>query len=430
MTRSSIRLAAAAAGALALAAPAAAQAPLTARSLGLAGSYVAGARGVDALFFNPANLGLAGAPAWSVSIPQAAVRTGFVGTRLGQLPSMLHFNRWSQGEKDSFLAGIPAEGLNARVDLTVPLAAVQVRGLALGVSFTESYSQDLGRDVVDLLVNGYQAGRTDYAVGNTGGRNASWLDFSGAYGRRVGRVSVGVAAHYVAGRALARQRLFEPGFDLEAQDLSAELREVSAHGGRGWGVDVGVAAQATPRLAVSAAVSNALSGMKWSTELRTKTLALSRGDFSRSGAIEARTRFDRSEAALDPAAVPLSVYETAQGLYDGAWLPATLRVGADYAATRRTHLTAAYQGALDDGALSGGWRRQLSGGVEYTRGRLLSLRAGAGTDVGGAWMLSGGAGLGPLDLGVARSSEPRGSARSSGWTFALGLTARGRAAVP
>lgn len=427
MTTSTLFRAFAAAGALAaLAGPAAGQAPLTARSLGTAGSAVADARGVDALFFNPANLALAGSPAWSVSIPQAAVRTGFVGTSLGQVPSMLHFNRWSQEEKDAFIAGIPAEGLNARVDVTVPLASVQVRGLALGVSVTRSYSQNVGRDVADLLVNGYQDGRTDYAVGNTSGRNASWLDVSGAYGRRVGKVSVGVAAHWVAGRALAQSRLFEPTFDLEAQDLSVELREVSAHGGHGWGIDLGVAGEVSPRLTVSAAVSNALSGMKWSTDLRTKSLVLGRGDFSRTGAIEARDRFDASEAALDPAAVPLSVYETAQGLYDGAWLPATLRVGAAYLAAPRTHVTAAYQGALDDGALSGGWRRQLSAGVEQNVGRLLAVRAGAGTDVGGAWMLSGGAGLGPVQLGLARASEPSGSARSSGWTFALGFTARGR----
>jgi len=425
-TSTFIRAFAAAAALAALSRPAPAQAPLTARSLGTAGSAVAGARGVDALFFNPANLALAGNPAWSVCIPQAAVRTGFVGTSLGDVPSLLRFNRWSQAEKDAFIAGVPAEGLNARVDVTVPVASVQVRGLALGVSVTRSYSQNVGRDVADLLVNGYQQGRTDYAVGNTSGRNASWVDVSGAYGRRLGPVSVGVAAHYVAGRALAQSRLFEPTFDLEAEDLSVELREVSAHGGHGWGIDVGVAAQPNPRLTVSAAVSNALSGMKWSTDLRTKSLVLTRGDFSRTGAIEARDRFDASEAALDPAAVPLSVYETAQGLYDGAWLPATLRVGAAYLATPRTHLTAAFQGALDEGALSGGWRRQLSAGVEQGVGRVLSLRAGTGTDLGGAWMLSGGAGVGPLQLGVARTGEPAGSARSSGWTFALGFTARGR----
>ena len=46
----------------------------------------------------------------------------------------------------------------------VPLAAVQVGSFAFGVSHTRSYSQTIGRDVVDLVVNGYQAGRTDYAV--------------------------------------------------------------------------------------------------------------------------------------------------------------------------------------------------------------------------------------------------------------------------
>jgi hypothetical protein len=419
-----MRYAILAAGALALAAPAAAQAPLTARSLGTAGSTVAGARGVEALFFNPANLALAGNPAWSVSIPQAAVRTGFVGTRLGQIPSLFDYDDWSQGEKDAFLGRIPAEGMNASVSLAVPLAAVQVGPFAFGVSHTRSYSQTVGRDVVDLVVNGYQAGRTDYAVGNTGGRNASWYDVSGAYGRRVGRVSVGVAARYVAGRALAQHRLFEPSFDIEAEDLSVELREVASHGGTGWGIDLGIAAQATPRLAVSAAVSNALSGMKWSTDLRTKSLVMNRDDFSRTGVEEAHTRFDASEAEVDPEAVPLSVYETAQGLYDGAWLPATLRLGAAYAASERTQVTAAYQGALDDGSLSGGWRRQLSAGVEHSRGKLLALRAGAGTDVSGAWMLSGGVGVGPLQLGAARTSEPQGSARASGWTFALGLSTR------
>ncbi|HEX6746295.1 MAG TPA: DUF5723 family protein [Longimicrobium sp.] len=419
-----------AAAALAVAAPAAAQAPVTARSLGMAGSYVADARGVDALFFNPANLGLGGTPTWSVSIPQLAVGTRFVGTSLGELPSFMHFNRWSQGEKDAFLGGIPDEGANARVGVTLPIAAVQYRRVAVGVSYVARYEENVGRDVMDLLVNGYQAGRTDYAVGNTGGRNASWLDFSAGTGRRFGKVSVGVAGHYVIGRAMAQNRLFEPEFDVEAEDLSAELREVSVRGGYGWGVDVGVAAQPRERLTVSAAVSNALSGMKWSDDFRTKSITLTRSDFGKNAAEAALTRFDESETAVDPTAVPVTVYETAAGLYDRAWLPPTLRLGAAYALPgERTRVSASYQGALDEGALAGGWRRQLSAGVEHRLG-LVSVRAGAGTDAGGAWMAAGGASVGPVQLGVARTSEPAGSARASGWTLSFGLTARDLTVIP
>lgn len=420
----------AAAALAAAAAPAAAQAPLTPRSIGVAGSMVASARGEDALFFNPANLGLHDTPYWSVAIPQLVVGTGFVGTRLGQVPSLLHFDRWSAQEKSAFLAGIPAEGLNARVSIDVPLLAVQYKRVAVGVSYASWYDQNVGHDVMDLLVNGYQPGRTDYAVGNTSGRNASWLDFTAATGRKVGPLSFGVAGHYIVGRSLAQERLFEPKFDLETQDLSAELREVSAHGGHGWGVDLGVAAEPSRKLTLSAAVSNALSGMKWSSTLHTKSLVMTKADFSRNSVMDAWDRFNASETTVDPSSVPLTVYQTADGLYDGAWLPPTVRAGVAYSPAPRTHLTAAYQGALDDGALSGGWKKELSAGVEQTAARLWSFRAGAGTDASGAWMATGGIGIGPIQIGVARSAEPAGSARSSSWTFAFGLTSHNQAAMP
>jgi hypothetical protein len=428
------RIAAAALAALGLAAlapNARAQGVFTARSLGMAGSFVADARGVDALFFNPANLGLKDTPYWSISVPQIGVRTGFVGTRMGQVPGMRHFNQWSEEEKSSFLAGIPGQGMNARLNLSVPLIAIQSRRVAVGMAYTQWFEENIGRDVMDLLVNGYQPGRTDYAVGNTGGRNASWLDLSAAYGRQLGRVSVGVTGHYLIGRALAQHRLFEPQFDLEAEDLSAELREVISPGGHGWGVDVGVAMQPSERLTLSAGVANVLSRMTWSSQLRTKSLVLAKNDFKRNSALDAWDRFDLSEREVDPSAVPVTVYETAQGLYDRAWLPATARAGASYELpSHHTRLSASLQSALDQGALSGGWRRDLSAGVEHSRGRVLKLRAGAGTDVGGAWMLSGGVGVGPFQLGLARTSQPQGDARSTGWTFGFGMSARNAAVMP
>jgi len=429
-TISITRLLAASAAVALIAAPAAAQVTITARALGTAGSWVADARGADALFYNPANLGLHGNPYWTTAMPQFTLGTGFVGTHLGQVPSLFHFNQWPQGEKDDFVGAIPEQGMNASVALTVPLAAIQYRRVAVGVSYTARYNENVGRDVVDLLVNGYQEGRTDYAVGNTGGRNASWLDLSAGTGRRFGKVSVGVAGHYVIGRAMAQHRLFEPEFDVEAQDLNAELREVSVRGGHGWGVDLGIAAEPTRRLTVSAAVANAFSGMRWSDDFRTKSLVLSKADFHKNAALGALDRFNQSETAVDPASVPVTVYETARGLYDGAWLPATVRAGVAYTLpSEKTRLTASYQGALDQGALDAGWRRRLSGGVEHTRG-IVSLRAGAGTDASGAYMLSGGFSAGPLQLGLARTSEPRESARSSGWTLAFGLTARNLAVMP
>ena len=45
-----------------------AQVPLSPRSLGMGGAMIGAARGQEAVFLNPANLGLAGSPRWSVAL--------------------------------------------------------------------------------------------------------------------------------------------------------------------------------------------------------------------------------------------------------------------------------------------------------------------------------------------------------------------------
>src|SRR5690554_4975000 len=52
----------------AMALPAQAQVPLSSRAFSLGGALMAGARGHEAIFINPANLGLPGTPDWSVGL--------------------------------------------------------------------------------------------------------------------------------------------------------------------------------------------------------------------------------------------------------------------------------------------------------------------------------------------------------------------------
>lgn len=422
--RTMTRAAAAAGVLLATAGGAAAQAPLTPRALGMAGASVAVARGEEALFQNPANLALPGTPRWSVSVLQATVGAGIDGARFGDLADLMDVDALDQDRKDELLAGVPGSGLDGEMEIRVPIATVQVEQFALGAAWTGIARQNLGRDLVDLVLNGYQSGRTDYSVGGTGGNAISFLDLSAAYARRAGPVSVGVTAHYLAGGALSRSRLFEPEFDLEAEDLSAEYREVYADGGHGWAVDVGVAAQPAPGLTVSAAVANVAAGMRWSSELRTRHVVLRRADFEGDAIEAALTRLDESEEAVDPGAVPATVYETARGLYDEAYLPATLRAGAALElAGGRTRVAAAYQDVLTAGRMGGGWQRAASVGVEQ-RVPLATLRAGAATDLDGRAMLSGGVSLGPLHLGLARTSGGGPSGNAGGWTATFGLATR------
>ena len=401
-----------------------AQLAVTPRALGMGGAYAAMARGQEALFQNPANLGLSGTPRWSAAVAQVAAGAGARGTALGDLLDLGDAGALAQPRRDQILAGVPASGVDAQVDVRVPLAAVQVDRFAVGAAWAGSLRQNVGRDLVDLVLNGYQSGRTDYSVGGTGGTRFSFFDLSAAYARRAGPVSVGVAAHLLVGGTLARSRLFEPEFDLEAEDLSAEYREVHARGGRGWAVDVGVAAEPVPGLTVSAAVTSLAAGMKWPDELRTRHVVLRRATFQGDGVRDAFDALKASEEAVDPSAVPATVYETAAGLYDEAYLPATLRLGAAWApAGGRTRLAAGYQDALTSGGMGGGWARAASLGVEQ-RIPFVTLRAGAATDLDGGAMLSGGLSLGPVHLGLARTS---GTGSGGGWIASLGLATQGGA---
>ena len=167
---------------------ASAQPTLTARALGMGGAYVGVALGQEAIFLNPANMALPQNPHWSFSIPTFTAGATALGLSLGQVNSFRDFGDLDQGEKDDILSDIPGIGTELRTDVRVPLAALQIRRFALGVSYAFQGNHTLDRDIVDLLVNGYQPGRI-YGIFNTGGFAVSYMDFAAAYARRVGPVA-------------------------------------------------------------------------------------------------------------------------------------------------------------------------------------------------------------------------------------------------
>lgn len=419
--------------ALALAAaPLAAQAPLTPRSLGMAGAYTATARGNEALFFNPANLGLASNPRWSVAFPQVIATGTIVGPGVGDFWDMRDYNGLDQSRRDALLAAIPAEGGELGFQARAPLFSLQSGGFGLAVAFVSTGDHTVGRDLADLLLNGYEEERVDYRVGNTSGRIASYTDVAAGYGRTVGPLSVGVTAHYYRGSSVTRTRLFEPRYDLAANDLEVDYVGVTSPGGSGYGVDVGVAYQPSPTLTLSAAVANAFSRMTWSTDLRVRQSTLRKADFDDSDVMDLLRRYDRSERDFDASGEPLAVRQTASGLLAGEKFPATLRAGLGWKPAQGTELGVALSNNLTEGRLSGGWDRSFGLGVQQ-KIPLMTVRAGystnleSGDDAGS--LLSGGLSLGIVDLGLGRYSDGAyaGGARE-GWVFSFGLSTRTSAA--
>ncbi|HEU0079528.1 MAG TPA: hypothetical protein VFQ76_17860, partial [Longimicrobiaceae bacterium] len=184
------RLAFAAAAAALAAAPLAAQVPLTPRALGMGGAYVAVARGHESLWQNPANLGLSNPPYWSAGIPTLSLGIGARGVEVEDLADLVQYNDLTPEEREALLAGIPASGTGADVDVRAPFIALQMRRFAVGLSYQVVGSHTINRSIVDLVLNGFDRDRT-YTIDDTEGFRADFWDVAGAYGRRVGPVSVG-----------------------------------------------------------------------------------------------------------------------------------------------------------------------------------------------------------------------------------------------
>lgn len=389
------------AAALLAAGPLAAQVPLAPRALGMGGAYVASARGFESVFYNPANLGLVDGPRWSVAFPQISVGASVLGLDVADLPDLIDYDNLSDERRQELLAKIPESGTSGDLDVRAPVAALQIGPVGLGLSYGTIGEHTLGKDLVELFLEGYEFPRTDYRVGQTVGTRASYWDVVAGYGRAVGPVSVGVAGHYYLGRSLIRTRAFDPTFDLAAEDIRVEYAGVASESGSGFGLDLGVAYRPMPSITLSAAVANLVGSMDWDEELVGHRVVLSSDEFENSEFMDLEDQWDDSEESLG--AAPTGTYGTIASELDPESfdMPTTLRLGAAWAAATGTELGISYRKDLEEGELGGRWDQQVGVGLQQKL-PLITLRLGASTDLSEGTLFGGGIRLGPVDLAVAK----------------------------
>jgi len=410
---------------------AAAQVPLTPRAVGMGGAYLGLARGHEAVFLNPANLGLPGTPRWSIGLAGISAGGTTIGPTLQEARDVFNADDIEQARKDEILASIPAAGTELAFDVRAPLVTLQTGGLGLGVAYGVVGEHTFDRDLVDLVLNGFQQSRylntnpaDDYRIRNTAGMRMSYLDFAAGYGRSVGPLSVGATAHYYHGRTVVRSRASEPRVLIAGADIQVDYTGVLSEGGNGWGVDVGAALEPVRGLSLSASLTNALSSMSWSEDLRYRRVTFNREDFNQEDPVALRREYEESERALD-ASAPADVRTLAQGLTDEAEFPATLRLGAAYSVPGiGTAVSAAYHGQIGDGRLGGRWEQLVGIGLQQ-RLPLITARVGFSTDMDEGTMLGGGLSLGPINVAVAqlRNGDLNGEGRE-GWVGSFGLSVK------
>ncbi|MFL5384229.1 MAG: DUF5723 family protein [Longimicrobiaceae bacterium] len=422
------------------AAPAAAQVPLVPRALGMGNAYVAAARGEEALWQNPANLGLPGSPRWSFGIPTLSAGADVLGLGVGDLSDVIEYRKQSDARKQELLNQIPATGTGLAGDIRAPLVAAQVRNFAVGFSWNTVGGHSLDRDFVDLLFFGFQAqpGRYNITPAETQGFRATYWDFAAAYGRRLplplpGPLSVGATVHFYKGSGVVQSGVSAVDTVRNALGIPTDVRVtysgVKDEGGSGFGVDLGAAYRPLPMLTLSASVSNVLNTFEWGGDRTLKTATLTSADYRSGDLQDVLDRYDASEAPYNAAAATATQRGMADNLAVATDLPSVLRAGAALQPRTGTLVSAAFQTDLNDTRLGGAWDESLGIGVQQ-KIAFVSARVGLSSNLDSGTLLTGGLSLGPIHLGVAKFNDSFNGADRSGWIATFGLSTASPQTMP
>jgi hypothetical protein len=383
--RLTLHLAATAALAAALVAnllptPARAQSPV--RAWGMGGAGAASSRGLEAVTCNPANLAFS-----------AGSTIGLAGATVSAQNNALSLDRYNEitgaylddAAKSQLMSDIPEGGMSLDADVNASALGFQFGSFALSASAVGLGNGNLDKDYFDLVLHGNQVGQTiDFS--NTWGEGHALGAATVSFGQRLATIggaslAAGVNLRYLQGiyemHVESAGGTLTTGMDEITAD--AHVSTMSAEGGQGYGVDVGLALQTPGGLALGLALMNAQGTIEWNRNVEYRDYRVSAADINM-----LNSDLDASVADAD------TVYA---GEAYTTELPRAARLGAS-AVVGRFVLAADWVQGFEDRGLTSTDPRVMAG-VECRFG-FLQPRFGAAT--GGVQGNSASVGLG-LNLG-------------------------------
>lgn len=374
-----------------------------ARALGMGGSHTAVARGIDAPYWNPANLGLSDGNRYSIGIFGAGA-----GLRNNSF-TLADYNKYNgqfltDGDKEDILNSIPADGL--RLDAIGEASALNfsVGNFALASKGYGVSSANIDRDPLELLFYG-NAVVDEVSLYNTYGEGYGIADIAASYGRSLmqwgdGEFAAGASLHYL--RGFAYEKIVESEGSVSTTDTgfvgNAHMAVMSSRGGSGYAVDLGVAVKFGHTWNFSAAWQNAYSRLIWDKETEMTIYSFNMepstaSDFADSAASDSLITSSDTTVTIDPFSSDL---------------PSTMRLGLTKE-FRQFLFSFDWEQALETRPGTG-VNPRIAAGLEYKPLKFLPLRGGFSTGGRQGSLYSFGLGLhfGPyhFDLAVANSGSP------------------------
>jgi hypothetical protein len=384
---------------------------------GLCGAYTARAQGYNAVYWNPANLGMPGNPGFSLSI---GAFDGSAGIKPLDYTSLSkYFGKTVPLDvREQWLLDVEKEGAE-RGDVFGGVTGIglSLGPLAIQVSSKAVSTLDIAPGAMEALLFG-NAGRDstfhELPLNGSRIRASGFTTAAASYGMPFGLVplpnfSLGVTAKIIRGQGVMVARDAGSSIDslpdwvFPAVITTDEARHNLTGAGSGFGLDVG-GAWTVPGFRFGVSVQNVMNTFRWDTTKMELQEATGYLNYFGDSTERKKYAYDQAPADLreEVAAMRFKPVLAAGLTFD--WIP-TMTISAD--------IRQQVAGGIETGPES-----LIAAGVEWRLIPFLPLRGGVQTMTGGAG-ISGGFGLHVLGLeaGIAGYIRSRNGSRESGATI-------------
>jgi hypothetical protein len=363
---------------------------LSGRSVGMAGAYTQAARGVESVFWNPANLGFSRSSDKDLEVLSLGISAYNNAFTLNQ------YNRYNgefltTNDKEAILQDIPADGFSGSAEASLLGLGISWGRLAFTISGQGSSRLLFPKDPIEVLFFGNQINDTILLTDSDGEAYAS-ADFGFSYGKTMWKhgekaILCGLGVKYV--RGLAYQEVIQSQGEMVTLETGVtgqgDFAVRSAQGGNGYGLDLGITFKYNRKWSFGAFLANVASAIKWNRKTQEK------GYVFRVDSLLAED-FDVDSLVVDESYTrDISSFTT--------HVPMLLRLGIGCQGVRSLLTFDLEQGMGVSDQL------RASVGGEYRISRLLALRAGLAVGGAEALEIAGGLGLKQggyhLDIGMA-----------------------------
>ncbi|MDH4222418.1 MAG: DUF5723 family protein [candidate division Zixibacteria bacterium] len=243
----------------------------SARSMGLGGAYTAVARNEQAPFWNPANLSFKDNRAFSLNLFSLGA---LVENNAFSLKDYNNYNGrfWYDNDKNNILGSIPSTGLNLDAQAEACIVGLAGGSVAL-VSWISGVSDiSLPKEPIELLLLGNQVEDT-ISLEGTSGEAYAYGTLSFSFGQSIYRneeKEIGIGVNLKILHGIIYRKIVKASGQVRIKETEIEgesdLVLHRASGGRGYGIDLGIAAKKNEKLTFSFFLSNPFSQIKWDTK--------------------------------------------------------------------------------------------------------------------------------------------------------------------